>query len=230
MERKITKALILAAIMTLLLGILATALLPAKAELSDGFISPIIAFELARVPQDIAFLTGDGEAATMRQQMRHGLIADVFFPFAYSAFMFLLLLKASVNSNYKKAPWYVLVGVFITLLIPFVDLAENWSMAILLSQLDAGNTLTNSSFNMLKMTTWLKWLMIATAFLCLALHYFKVKHKASCFVTTLTGVTMIVAWLSLSPLLGELMALTMMIALIVLFVKYIRELRAKEVV
>ena len=79
---------------TIVLGIIMLFVFPSSAELTEGFRTPIIAFEFARSDADLAFLSGSGEPAkSNRTMMNAGHRWDMIFPFAYAGFVALLLLQ-----------------------------------------------------------------------------------------------------------------------------------------
>ena len=58
----------LAGLLALILAVVMLATFPAKAKLSAGFFTPLVALEFAKTPEDVVFLTGkDSQAIEMRR-------------------------------------------------------------------------------------------------------------------------------------------------------------------
>lgn len=228
-----TKWILVFGMATLAVALAAMLVLPAKAELAEGFFTPVVAFELARSPADLAFLTGaDEQAQLMRTKMRQGLWVDALFPFCYAGFILLLLLQALRCFPIKNLPknkeilMLTKVGVLLAVLLPFLDFAENYQMLHILNHLDKHTAPPDMLMQNLHFATWIKWLAIGLCFGLLAVHYAyaqvdyfsKRQHllailcAGGCFVITL------LAFYSLSAVLGEMMGLSVVVALVYFFV------------
>lgn len=233
-NKTVTIWIVILGVFAVIIALLITAILPTKAKLTtdmaQGFFSPIIAFELARTPMDLAFLTGaDDSLIALRDSMRAGLRWDMLFPFLYGGFILLLLIKA-LRTEGDKTEFTTKAGVLFAFAIPFADLAENWAMLRILDALDAQEELTGRLLANLELTTWIKWLLIGMAFGMLMVHFYtQTKNNVSnqmmpaimaafCFFSTLA------AFFTLSPVLGEVMALSVVICIAYFLIKNSREL------
>lgn len=138
-------------IATILLGVVILFIFPSTAQLTEGFRTPIIAFEFARTDADLAFLTGSEELARVnRQMMDHGHHWDTAFPFAYAGFIALLLLGLAARGH--RWLW---LGIPVALLIIPLDLRENGVLVAITQALGSGNSAI--VLQELHTATWLKW-------------------------------------------------------------------------
>lgn len=233
-NKRITAAIVMLGVLTVVVALVITFIMPTKTSLThnmaQGFFTPVIAFELARTPMDLAFITGADAATTeLRNAFRTGLQWDMLFPFLYGGFILLLLIKA-LRSEGEHTETTTKLGVLFAFTIPFTDLLENWAMLRILNVLDAQGTFTGRILANLELTTWLKWLFIGLAFGMLMIHFYtQTKNKVSnqtmpavmagfCFVSTLAAFT------TLSPLMGEIMGLSVVICIAYFLIKNSREL------
>lgn len=199
MHNKITLFSAVLALATLGISIIMLYLMPAQATLSNGFYTPIIAFEFAQSHHDLLFLSGD---VANREGMYRGLHWDMLFPFAYAGLLFLLLLPY----RNAKSPTVWLGMLFSLLAIP-ADIYENW---VLLSILDALTEQHNTALLLAELhtATWLKWGAMGIGFAALAMLDFKNNKKLHLLFSLLAALSVLICFLSQSkPLLTELMML-----------------------
>ena len=111
-------------IATIIVGIVMLFVFPISADLSEGFRTPIIAFEFAKTEADLSFLSGSSELNRLnREKMDAGHIWDMGFPFAYGGFIALMLLQIAEGGHR-----FVWLGVlFAVSIIPF-DINENLTL------------------------------------------------------------------------------------------------------
>ena len=137
---------------------------PATAELTDGYRTPVLAFEFAQTPADLAFMTGDSDSAVRhRAAMAAGQQLDTAFPVAYAGLIVFLLLGQARRG--RKLAW---AGALIGILIVPADWQENAVMAAVLNALSAGDPV-EPLLPALWTATWLKWGAIAVAMATLGL-------------------------------------------------------------
>jgi len=108
-------------VVTIILGAIMLFVFPMSADLTEGFRTPIIAFEFAKNPADLAFLSGSSEASILnREKMNAGHVWDMVFPFAYSGFEALRVLAPveTLLSELHTATWlkWGALGLSLTLL------------------------------------------------------------------------------------------------------------------
>jgi hypothetical protein len=108
---------------------------PLKADLADGFTTPIIAFEFATTAADLDFLTGSADSAVSnRAMMDAGHQWDMLFPFAYGGFIALLIFKLIATDHKWLWPFLLMAG----LIIPF-DINENLTLLAITDALAQGD-------------------------------------------------------------------------------------------
>jgi hypothetical protein len=187
---------------TITLGIIMLFTFPVSADLSEGFRTPIIAFEFARTEADLSFLSGSDDLSLVnREQMDAGHVWDMVFPFAYAGFIALMSLRLAM-SGYRLAWLGVLIAV---LIIPF-DINEN------LTLLQITNALENSAsihtlLGKLHLATWLKWGAIGASIGVLAVGFAARKAYWSAGVSLLAALGVAVCWVSDSePSIAEAMS------------------------
>ena len=134
------------ALLVLALGTFAS--FPLTAELTGGWLTPILAFEFARNPSDIAFLQGE-PGVPLRAAMHAGHRWDAFFPLAYGTLLTIFARRAG-------AIW----AGFGVLSILF-DWTENRALESILYTLDADQQV--GTFHSLMIATSAKWMCIAVA-------------------------------------------------------------------
>lgn len=189
------------ALTTLIITICMLYVMPAKATLSDGFYTPIIAFEFAQNSNDLLFLSGDGGASN-RQGMYSGLQWDMAFPFAYAGFLFVLLL--AYNTRKPNIAW---LGMLFSLLAIPADIHENLVLLSILDALAQQSTTLNLLAD-LHLATWLKWGAMGTAFAAYAALEAKNNKKVSAVISVLASLSVLVCFLSQSkPIYTEVMML-----------------------
>lgn len=199
-------------IMTLIIGAIMMFYFPQSADLPHGFTSPIIAFEFAKVPEDLLYLTGTGAIETInRAQMDAGHQWDMVFPFFYGGFIFLLLLQSYINGQ-RIAAFGML---FALLIIPF-DIHENLTLLEITSVLEQGNSPTDS-LQHLPLATWLKWGAIGISIGVLSLVLYFQKKYLSAILADIVALLVLITWLS-----GDMaiIAESMTLSLTVLFIYF----------
>lgn len=212
--------------------------LPTQAELSEGYITPIIAFELATTPSDLHFLMGNKNTA-IRTAMTQGLVLDAIFPLLYSAFIFVIALKAATNNTFNQHSrtfgtmitsglW---LSALIALLIPLTDWHENHRMQAILTALDAAVKPTDLTqlINQLIYGTWTKWLSIAIAIGLLVPYFAIMRRHFTLAICTLCSASTLAAFaLNPMPILGEIMALSVSFFILFFFVEATLDLRKRH--
>lgn len=202
---------IFAACATLVLAALVTATFPIEAPLPAGWHTPIIAFELARTPEDLAWLAG-AEAEELREAMRAGHRIDMVFPLAYGA-----LLVAScggVRGRLAKA-----AAAFGGLAIP-LDWLENAALEAITDALERGGDGARE-LGLLLPATWGKWGAIGCALALLGLAIRSDEPRTG-HALVLSACTVPVAALTGAPLAGELMSVAVSVAFVLLVVRAFR--------
>lgn len=193
--------------LTLLLGLTLVWIFPSQASLSEGFQTPIIAFEFARDMEDLSFLAGQqSEAVQARNALRLGLYWDMLFPIAYAGFLATLL-----ASKLPAAPTIARLGLACTILIVPADIHENLVMLSLLQQA-AILEISPALITTLHWATWLKWVLLGVSIACLAILMHRHKQLKTAALGIVTTILMIVTMLSDSmALLCELMSLSVFV-------------------
>jgi len=178
---------------TILLAIIMVFTFPASADLSEGFRTPILAFEFAKTEADLSFLSGNGELNKLnREKMDAGHFWDMGFPFAYSGFIALMLLQIT-----KSGHRFVWLGVlFAVSIIPF-DINENLILLELTKAL--GNSAPIEALLLeLHIATWLKWGALGASIAVLAVGFAVSREYLSAAVSLLTTLGVAVCWASSS--------------------------------
>lgn len=208
-------------LLTIVLALILLLIFPAKAELAEGFRTPIIAFEFARSESDLSFLSGASEQSrTNRASMDKGHQWDMIFPFAYGGFLFFLLLGL-LGSGYKIA-W---LGVpFALLVIPF-DLMENVTLLNITEALQNSSSVEQHLAS-LHLHTWLKWGSIGMSILFIAIGLLMRKDYASAVLGGIVALSVGVCWVSGSrPALTEIMSLSVSVFFAWFFIKTVLQVR-----
>jgi hypothetical protein len=221
-NKKIVWASVIVGLLMIFISLRMMLIFPSQAPLPAGFSSPIIAFEFAKSPADIAYLSGDSiESSEFRDRMRKGHHWDMAFPFAYAGFLFLLLL-----SGYKKGHTLSLVGMLTAVSIIAFDINEN---LVLLGLVEASqyNSLQADLFSSLHIATWLKWGAIAVVVFTLVLQYVKNRRwllalAASIYVALAAVGFFVDSMIATKPKLLELMALSLSVYFMAAFVSQAR--------
>lgn len=192
-------------LLTLGLGVILLSILPSQANLSKGFKTPIIAFEFAKTPDDLAFLSGSSASSRHhRTQMDKAHTWDMFFPFAYGGFLALLLWGLLLRGY--KAAW---LGLPFALLIIPLDILENLVLLDITEALRQGHPALDPLLHTVHIRTWLKWGAIGTAIGFISFGWYSCKEYISALLGGLVALSVAVCWLSGSyPLLTECMSLS----------------------
>ncbi|MEM9650612.1 MAG: hypothetical protein AAGA65_00860 [Actinomycetota bacterium] len=141
-----------AGLATAVLGVILFLVLPGSAELSDGFRTPIIAFEFAQSDADLRFLSGDSDLSRAnRDKMDQAHRWDMAFPVAYGLFLALLLVQLA-RSGFRPGRGFAVVAL---LAIPF-DIWENTILLEITDVLRNGESAAGL-LDDLQWATWLKW-------------------------------------------------------------------------
>lgn len=158
-------------ITTLLLAVIMLFTFPSRADLPDGFRTPIIAFEFARSEADLSYLAGTSSASQRnRQMMDAGHQWDMAFPFAYGGFIAMLLLHMQSRGHRIS-----LLGIPLALaIIPF-DIHENLVLLNITSALAAASPVTEL-LAQLHTATWLKWAALGASIAVLAICLFRARE------------------------------------------------------
>lgn len=120
----------------------------------NGFDRPIFAIYFARSIEDLAFITGPGNAA-IREWIEGIQALDTWFPLAYGGMG--MAFFAGLGFRGRKLAF---LGVFLIAAAIGADWAENNIANGILADLDAGNDPT-SALDAMWGRTWLKWGLIA---------------------------------------------------------------------
>jgi len=188
---------------TIVLGAILLAIFPSTAELSEGFQTPVIAFEFAKSESDLSFLSGNSELSQLnREKMDAGHSGwDMVFPFAYGGFIALLLLRIKGQGS-----GFIWLGVvFAVLIIPF-DINENLTLLQITSAL-ADSASTEGLLLALYVATWLKWGAIGASIAILAAGYSINKNYWSATVSIVAALGIATCWVFNSePVLAETMS------------------------
>lgn len=211
-------------IMTLVIGIIMMFYFPQSADLPHGFTSPIIAFEFAKVPEDLLYLTGTGVTEVInRSQMNAGHQWDMIFPFFYGGFIFLLLWQSYINGQGIAA-----FGMLVALLIIPFDIHENLTLLEITSVLEQGNSPVDS-LQHLPLATWLKWAAIGISIGVLSLVLYFQKKYLSAILSDIVALLIGITWLSGDmPIIAESMALSLTVLFIYFTVKAGLKLKKKR--
>lgn len=197
---------------TIALGVGMLFIFPWQANLSEGFRTPIIAFEFARSPGDVAFLTGgDAAAAANRAKMRAGHRWDTVFPFAYAGFIACLLLHLAARGH--RWLWF---AVPVALLIIPLDLRENAVLVAITDALEQGDPVERL-LTELHIATWLKWGALGLSLAALAIALLADRAYLAAAVSAVAALGIAACWASDSaPRVAEAMS-----ALTALFFLYL---------
>ena len=212
----VNKLMLLSALAMLIIAVVMLFIFPSKADLPEGFSTPIIAFEFAQSEVDITYLTDPAKnAEENRHKMFTGLKWDMAFPFAYGGFVFLLILQIALAQPAKKLPWAGLLPAL--LIVPF-DLLENVQMLAILKAIESA-ALSAELFSNLFLATWLKWGAIGVALGILAIAFWQVGRRKSALVAAVPALATVVCFFSsTNPQAAEVMAATVGISLFILAV------------
>lgn len=197
---------------------------PATAELTDGYRTPVLAFEFAQTPADLAFMTGDSDSAVRhRAAMAAGQQLDTAFPVAYAGLIVFLLLGQARRG--RKLAW---AGALVGILIVPADWHENAVMAAVLNALSAGDPV-EPLLPALWTATWLKWGAIAVAMATLGLGALRERQRVNGGLALLAA-TLIAATAALGApgVVAEGMMVGVSVSLLVLAVRAGLQLRRQR--
>jgi len=211
--------------LTLAFGLVLISIFPSKAELSKGYVTPIIAFEFASSEADLNFLNGSSKhKVDTRHAMRLGLYWDMVFPFAYAGFLALLILA------FKHSKLAIAIsGAFVScLIIPF-DLYENIAMLNILSALDISANLSVDLGNghatlapllsLLHIATWLKWGALGVGIACLSILQWQNQAPKTALLSAVTALLVLVTYASgTMPVIAEVMSLSVFVFFLMNFI------------
>jgi hypothetical protein len=156
-------------ILVIITSMILLAIFPGRSpKLPEGFITPIIAFEFIRTPQEVMDLFGQagspGEQELVRA-MNLGNRIDFLYMGLYTAFLFVFCRRAAFIRERKV--YYL--GCFLAPVILAGDFLENLQLLGITSRLGSGGF--EHHLTLLKVFTWQKWGGITLIFLIL-LPYF----------------------------------------------------------
>ncbi len=182
------------------------AVAPRGGTLNRGYVTPILAIELAQTAEDVAFLAGDGEAAERRAALDLSSYVDMLFPLAYAGLIALLLLPAA-----RRGEPVARAGIaFAAVTYPF-DVAENLTLLALTDALGAGAD-PGGALGWLFYATWVKWLALGGALLCLAAVAWRGSKVAALFLALPAPIAVATLVAGAPGALGEAMGLTVVLA------------------
>lgn len=189
-------------IATMILGVIILFTFPLSADLSEGFRTPIIAFEFAQTQGDLSFLTGSSEINRLnREKMDAGHFWDMGFPFAYGGFLALMLLQIA-----KGGIRFAWLGVFFALLIIPLDINENLTLLQITSSLENSASI-ETHLLALHIATWLKWGAIGVCSAVLAIGFAVKKEYLPALVSLMPALAIVSCWASNSePSIAEIMS------------------------
>jgi hypothetical protein len=189
-------------IATMILGVVILFTFPLSADLSEGFRTPIIAFEFAQTESDLSFLSGTSEINRLnREKMDAGHFWDMGFPFAYGGFLALMLLQIAKGGH--RFAW---LGVFFALSIVPFDINENLTLLQITKALENSDSIETLLLE-LHIATWLKWGAIGLCSAVLAVGFAAKKEYPPALVSLLPALAIAACWASNSePSIAETMS------------------------
>ncbi|WCL48279.1 hypothetical protein [Leptospira sp. GIMC2001] len=195
------------ALLTMLCSVFMLFQYPAQASLSEGYQTPVLAFEFARTPEDLNFMTGDSpDAQANRIAMRLGQSYDSLFPFLYAG-----LIAMCIFSIAKQFNSIVFFGILFSILIVPSDLYENSIMNAIIDSLDGGQNVTKL-LSSLYIATWLKWGNISIAMMILSIvAYLNKDWIPSVFVSAIASIMIFLTWVTGQAIVAEAMMLSVSI-------------------
>lgn len=220
-NKSLNTVAIVLGLVTILISTVMVKTFPAKADLPEGYRTPIIAFEFAKTEADIPYLIGNSEEVqNIRSAMREGHKWDMVFPFAYGGFLALLLFQF-----YRKGESLALYALPLAVLIIPFDINENLALLAIVDAAEA-NVLSQTLFDDLIVATWLKWLSIAAAVLALSVLYFKHKKPyLGAFGLLYVGLTALAIASGTKPAIIEMMAVSLTPFMLLAFIGQLLELK-----
>lgn len=176
---------------TLMLGVIMLFIFPSTAALSEGFRTPIIAFEFAQTEADVAFLSGsDKTARENRVMMDAGHRWDMLFPFAYAGLITCLLIHRAAGGR----RWLWLAVPVAVLIIP-LDIRENLVLIAITGALENGDEIA-PLLGELHTATWWKWGAMGASLGALALGCAADRAYVPALVSAIGATSIAACWLS----------------------------------
>ncbi|WP_269621462.1 hypothetical protein [Zhongshania sp. BJYM1] len=200
---------------TIMLGIAMLFVFPLSADLSEGFRTPIIAFEFAQTEEDLSFLSGSTESSRLnREKMDAGHVWDMVFPFAYAGFIALTAIQLA-----SRGRRFIYAGAVLAVLIIPLDINENLTLLKITEAL--GNSVSIGTLLLeLHTATWLKWGAIGISISVLALGFAASKEYLSAAISLLAALGIAAYWVFDSePVLAELMSILLSLFILILSIK-----------
>lgn len=137
-------------------------------KLPEGFITPIIAFEFVRTPQEVMDLFGQAGSPERQELVRAfdlGNRIDFLYMVLYTAFLFVFCQRVAFTRERKV--YYL--GCALSAAALLGDFLENMQLLSITSRLDTG--VFERQLEMLRIFTWQKWGSIALVLLLLSPHF-----------------------------------------------------------
>ncbi len=207
MNKTISMATALAGVCTIALGIIMVFVFPMKADLPQGFKTPIIAFEFAKNEADLSYLSGQGEVEKAnREKMDAGHQWDLLFPFAYGGFIALLLFQLVLRGH--PIAW---LGLPIAILIIPFDINENLTLLSITDALSNAGSV-EVLLSRLQIATWLKWGAIGAAVAVLGAGYVRSNQYWSAAVCAIASLSVAICRVSnAKPVIAESMSMAVFV-------------------
>lgn len=153
----------------LLLVVLLGIFPPGAPGLPDGYVTPVIAFEFARTPEDVRAIfditPADAREAYI-EKMDRGNRLDFAFMVVYSLFLFLF----SIKCYEAKGSKILLMGAFFSVSALAGDIIENIQLLGITENLAVGTF--QGHLYLLHIFTWIKWMSICLVFAVLSLYFY----------------------------------------------------------
>lgn len=199
-------------------------LFPRSADLPAGYSTPIMAFEFAKTPADVAFLAGDTPAAIAnRTAMDAGNTYDMVYPIFYGGLLALFLLQFAKagEGTARKIAW---VGFAFALLTIPTDMYENVVLLSVTKALASGQG-AEVALSALPVATWAKWAAIALSQAALAYCFIRQRAWVGGVVCAASSASIwMIALSGTTPMAAELAAKATGIALLYLTLVAIRKM------
>jgi len=220
-ERRLILATLVSGAATIGLALIMIGVFPSKADLADGFRTPIIAFEFADSEGDLGFLTGSSEAARAnRAAMDEGHRYDMVFPFAYGGLLVLLALRLAREGESRA--WF---GVGFALATIPADIHENLVLLDITAALERGEPVVNL-LTPLYIATWLKWCAIAIAIGVIAAALLRKRSWWTGSVSAAASASIVLTWITgADAVVAETMTIVVFVFYLVFVAEAVVELR-----
>lgn len=157
--------------LSVLLIILSVALMiinPQKEQnLSEGFFTPIVAFEFIKTPAEVTHFFEVKNVYDYKSKMLLGNAVDYAFMLVYSLLLFGV--SRYFNSIRKSAVFHISTVLCLFMLLG--DALENLQIYQIIQA--SATTNINTNLYLLNIFTWLKWASIASVFGLFATYYFR---------------------------------------------------------